>query len=672
MEPTNARSRAVFITFYSFKGGVGRTMALLNVACILAGRGRRVLMIDFDLEAPGLTLFQQKRQKNQPPSQQPGLVELIHDFLSHPRESPLADQENPGKFREHYVRKLPVPRKLQRLEGGYLDLMPSGRLDETYRQRLYDIRFDRLYEEGIGQPLFKHLKKVIRDSELYDYVLVDSRTGMSDEGSICTRDLADHLVVLTGLNLQNIEGTVHVLRQLKAGGQQGGRVIFVASPVPVHYEELREKRMREARKAIKSAGFKSDLKLRIPYHPRLALDEEPFIYNWSGTDLFVAYETLQGEIRRTAKDTPQDWQGQIRRAVENNRPEEALRPLRELAVERPTAANSLLEWLTSTPMYESAKLKTQAKPFFDLWLTVTEDEVAVRCRFAEVLRQQGEHELRSQELNRALSLANEQGSDADKIRVNYYLAWLTYDRGQLDQALKILDEVLGRAEEAGDEFYAAFAHDFIGTVYLDRGEYKLALNELETALAIWEKLDNPVNEAYIRVHIGNVHEEQGCYKDALRLYEEAYKSQKEMGDGDDVAAAQGELGKIKILLGEVDEGLRLIETANQSLQAMGNNYMLAEGYVDYALGLLRANRVEDAKIFLEQAWPSVEKKAAAVDRAEAYVVRAKVKAALNDVNGAAEDAGVAVDFYRSQRIYSSLAKEAEELASAVLAKQPNN
>src|SRR5262245_49468046 len=42
------------LTFYSYKGGSGRSMALANVAWILAANGKRVLMIDWDLEAPGL------------------------------------------------------------------------------------------------------------------------------------------------------------------------------------------------------------------------------------------------------------------------------------------------------------------------------------------------------------------------------------------------------------------------------------------------------------------------------------------------------------------------------------------------------------------------------------------------------------------------------------------
>ena len=53
------------ITFYSFKGGVGRSMALANIACLLAHKqkkekGQNVLMIDWDLDAPGLHHFFRK------------------------------------------------------------------------------------------------------------------------------------------------------------------------------------------------------------------------------------------------------------------------------------------------------------------------------------------------------------------------------------------------------------------------------------------------------------------------------------------------------------------------------------------------------------------------------------------------------------------------------------
>jgi MinD-like ATPase involved in chromosome partitioning or flagellar assembly len=45
------------VTFYSWKGGVGRTMALANAAVQLARAGLNVLMVDWDLEAPGLDRY---------------------------------------------------------------------------------------------------------------------------------------------------------------------------------------------------------------------------------------------------------------------------------------------------------------------------------------------------------------------------------------------------------------------------------------------------------------------------------------------------------------------------------------------------------------------------------------------------------------------------------------
>lgn len=56
--PTPASDeRGVIYTFYSFKGGVGRSMALANVAALLAKWGYSVLVVDWDVEAPGIERF---------------------------------------------------------------------------------------------------------------------------------------------------------------------------------------------------------------------------------------------------------------------------------------------------------------------------------------------------------------------------------------------------------------------------------------------------------------------------------------------------------------------------------------------------------------------------------------------------------------------------------------
>ena len=47
--------KPAIVTFFSFKGGVGRTTALVATALTLARNGHKVAIVDLDLEAPGLT-----------------------------------------------------------------------------------------------------------------------------------------------------------------------------------------------------------------------------------------------------------------------------------------------------------------------------------------------------------------------------------------------------------------------------------------------------------------------------------------------------------------------------------------------------------------------------------------------------------------------------------------
>src|SRR5678815_4473496 len=62
------------VTFYSFKGGVGRSFALCDVAVFLAKWGYEVLCVDFDLEAPGLHNYFAPWLSSEP---QPGMIEIL-------------------------------------------------------------------------------------------------------------------------------------------------------------------------------------------------------------------------------------------------------------------------------------------------------------------------------------------------------------------------------------------------------------------------------------------------------------------------------------------------------------------------------------------------------------------------------------------------------------------
>ncbi|QNA85286.1 AAA family ATPase [Sphingomonas sp. So64.6b] len=186
------------ITFYSFKGGVGRTMALANVAAILTGMGRRVLVVDFDLEAPGLPSYEPFRGlecKN-------GVVDFVHEYLR-TNISP-----NVGAF----VAEASIG-------GKPIWIMPAGSHTSTgYSTDLSTIDWVSLYRDRSGFLLMEDLKQqwAAFEGHGFDYVLIDSRTGHTDVGGICTRQLPDAVVAMFVPTRQNLEGLAPIVRAIKA------------------------------------------------------------------------------------------------------------------------------------------------------------------------------------------------------------------------------------------------------------------------------------------------------------------------------------------------------------------------------------------------------------------------------------------------------------------------
>jgi Tfp pilus assembly protein PilF len=293
-----------FITFYSFKGGVGRSMALINVAGILAARGFRVLVLDMDLEAPGISYLASEGDADRA-RHQPGLVDLLLDATERGPEGELFASP-PDQAIGRYCAPYELPEAFRRGPDAALSIMPAGRLDRGYAGRLERLDLPGLYREGHGLGVMLAFKQVVQDSKRFDYVFVDSRTGFSDESGICTRDLADYIVVLSGLNKQNIEGTAAFLKALRAATQGEREVEVVLSPVPNGEDALVDERAAIAQSAFTDAwGSPLACDLQIPYHPQLALTEEPHIFRRRRGHLYDAYVALERRVRRLTGDTPE-------------------------------------------------------------------------------------------------------------------------------------------------------------------------------------------------------------------------------------------------------------------------------------------------------------------------------------------------------------------------------
>lgn len=174
-------------TFYSYKGGVGRTFLLANVAWLLARWGRRVLCLDWDLEAPGLHRYLAAHApKNR------GVVDLV-EHLGSGRDAPWLD----------WVERLAGPWT----DNGCLHLLAAGHGDDDYVRRVQQLQWDALSNAGLEEGLERTREEWVAS---YDHVLLDSRTGITDIGGICAAQLPDLLVLTFTATFQSLEGAIDV------------------------------------------------------------------------------------------------------------------------------------------------------------------------------------------------------------------------------------------------------------------------------------------------------------------------------------------------------------------------------------------------------------------------------------------------------------------------------
>jgi predicted acylesterase/phospholipase RssA/MinD-like ATPase involved in chromosome partitioning or flagellar assembly len=132
-------------TFYSYKGGVGRSMALANIAKWFYLHGLRVVIIDWDLEAPGLENFffdsgePSTREQIQRVQERPGLIDLLVRYKR--RFSALPIPSWPKVLTKVLEEKLPTS-----LPGplAHMDIKPSLKALERALPSTLRLAFDKV------------------------------------------------------------------------------------------------------------------------------------------------------------------------------------------------------------------------------------------------------------------------------------------------------------------------------------------------------------------------------------------------------------------------------------------------------------------------------------------------------------------------------------------------
>ncbi|MET9848829.1 FxSxx-COOH system tetratricopeptide repeat protein [Streptomyces ossamyceticus] len=302
------------VTFYSYKGGTGRTMALANTAWILAANGKRVLAVDWDLEAPGLDRFFGPFLDLNVLASTSGVIDMITKYCwaataDTPRQGPWHVEY--AKVERHAVSLTPERFGLPFAHGGSLDFLSAGKQNQEYSATVSSFEWDNFYERLRGGLFLDALRQDMKAT--YDYVLIDSRTGLSETADICTLQLPDVVVDCFTLSGQSMDGAAAVARSVERAYRE--RHIRVL-PVPMRIDEG-EKTKADAARARARMKFEGLPKgpdgqrlapaevdaywgrVEIPYRPYYAYEETlATIGDRANTEgsLLSAFERLTKEI----------------------------------------------------------------------------------------------------------------------------------------------------------------------------------------------------------------------------------------------------------------------------------------------------------------------------------------------------------------------------------------
>ena len=272
---TSARPDALgqIFSFYSFKGGVGRSMALANVAVLLARTGSPVLVVDWDLEAPGLKEYFNRFDSriDSEVAAKPGIVDIL---------TGLRDGTRPD------WRKAVINVSLRAKTGTVkFDLISAGRTGADYSSRLQNINWQELYEKSQLGEFLEHLRREWKRD--YAFVLLDSRTGVTDIGDVCTVLLPDALVVFFVTNEQNLDGVQYVIDRANLVTQKlpTDRGKLVAVPVLARDEVYNEYKRAQLWRQKSAEKFEPVLRDWLPrtvtassYFQKMFI---PYVTHWS-------------------------------------------------------------------------------------------------------------------------------------------------------------------------------------------------------------------------------------------------------------------------------------------------------------------------------------------------------------------------------------------------------
>ncbi|WP_066675780.1 tyrosine-protein kinase family protein [Clostridium septicum] len=224
------------IAFYSYKGGVGRTSALIQTAYSLAERGKNVALIDLDLESPSFNyVFSNDIQSDT------GLIDYLHENIYDTN----IERNNSGLEIDSFITKL---------NKGFLGdiyIIPAGEVNYNYIKKLERIKQNSVYKNSYIEYLIEKIKQMYD----IDYILIDSVNGINKWAALALTDLASDIFIFGGPNKEDISGIKLILDII--GSKRKSTIVM--SKIKGHGEKV-------AKSLLNDLGIYEDF-ISIKYDP---------------------------------------------------------------------------------------------------------------------------------------------------------------------------------------------------------------------------------------------------------------------------------------------------------------------------------------------------------------------------------------------------------------------
>jgi cellulose biosynthesis protein BcsQ len=177
------------ISFYSYKGGVGRTIALIETAYNLADAGKRVLLLDLDVEAPSLHNIFYDKVNDEINGVKYGIIEYLYRKVVQGSE-------------DARINDIFCSLQLKNVSGEIFVMPALKFMNKDYVYQIERLQTQQIQEKDVFSEIFTYVQKELN----VDIILIDTRAGFNQWESFSLLTLSNQVIFIAYPNNENIEG----------------------------------------------------------------------------------------------------------------------------------------------------------------------------------------------------------------------------------------------------------------------------------------------------------------------------------------------------------------------------------------------------------------------------------------------------------------------------------